>query len=206
MFLTSHGLSCVKIQSDSAVILIDPYAGKDGLRAGQQADIVLMGNGDEKVVADLVKGEPMVVIGPGEYETKGVFVYGIPEVDDGGVSVGRTFFVVKAEGVSIGCLGAMRQTKLTDAQLAIIEGVDVLLVPVGGGDALNAKQAADVVQQIEPRLVVPMYTQDAAHKNLATAEPFLKAEGAKQIERGDKLKVSAKHLPQEETHYFVFSA
>lgn len=198
MNITSHGKLCVKLQTDNASVLVDPFGGKDGMRAGQQADIVLVSSGDTKEAESLVKEGAMIISTPGEYETKGVFVYGVPEVDGGGALVGRTFFVVKAEGVNVGVLGYSKQAEVASSQEEIIEGVDVLIVPIGGNQMLNVKEAVQMVNQIEPRLVVPV--------GFAKGEeaPFLKALGAKTVERGEKLKVTLKNLPQEDMHFFVF--
>jgi L-ascorbate metabolism protein UlaG (beta-lactamase superfamily) len=201
MHITWHGKTCLKISADESTVLVDPYGGKDGLRAGQQADLVLVGDGDLELAGSLTIGAPLVIGSPGEYETKGIFVYGLAEVDADQHPLGRTFFVLKAEGMSIGMLGAFRQEALVGIQEEIVEGVDVLFVPVGGGSSLGAREAAALVTQIEPRVVVPY---DYASADPSTVDAFFKAVGAKHIETVEKIKLSAKQLPQEDMQYYRF--
>jgi L-ascorbate metabolism protein UlaG (beta-lactamase superfamily) len=47
----------------------------------------------------------------------------------------------------------------SQTQIEALEIVNVLLVPVGGGNSLNAAQAAELVSMLEPNIVVPMHYQ-----------------------------------------------
>jgi L-ascorbate metabolism protein UlaG (beta-lactamase superfamily) len=65
---------------------------------------------------------------------------------------------------------------LTDQQISAIGSVDVVLVPVGGGETLDAQTATYVVDQIRPRLVViPMHfkTEALTSKDVASVDAFL---------------------------------
>lgn len=70
-----------------------------------------------------------------------------------------TVFVFEAGGLRLAHLGDLGDI-LTDEQRSDIGAVDVVLLPVGGGGALDAEQATQVMQQLRPRLmVVPMHYQ-----------------------------------------------
>jgi L-ascorbate metabolism protein UlaG (beta-lactamase superfamily) len=70
--------------------------------------------------------------------------------------------------------------------------VDVLLVPVGGGNTLEAVGAAEVARQVEPRVVVPMhYALPAVKTELAPVERFLKEMGVTEPDPQPKLTVQA---------------
>ena len=46
---------------------------------------------------------------------------------------------------------------LNKKQLEEINGVDILAVPVGGKNSLDGKEAKEVIDQIEPKIVLPMH-------------------------------------------------
>ena len=69
---------------------------------------------------------------------------------------------------------------LTQAQAEELDGVDVLLVPVGGTYTIDAAQAAEVVSMLEPKIVIPMHFQTEAltlGKTLDPVDKFLKEMG-----------------------------
>ena len=66
----------------------------------------------------------------------------------------------------------------------------MLLVPVGGGSALNSAQAAEVISLIEPGIVVPMhYKVDGCKLDLDPLDKFLAELGISGIEEQDSLSV-----------------
>ena len=63
-----------------------------------------------------------------------------------------------------------------DEDLAWLQGVDLLLVPVGGTFTVNGKEAAELVALTKPRWVVPMHAADPrVDLNLAPTSDFLAA-------------------------------
>jgi L-ascorbate metabolism protein UlaG (beta-lactamase superfamily) len=69
-------------------------------------------------------------------------------------------------------------------------------VPVGGGSTIDAVQAAQVVRQLEPKIVIPMhYKTDNMKKDLETADRFLKEMGVKEIVPQPKLTANKNSLP-----------
>jgi len=64
--------------------------------------------------------------------------------------------VVEAEGLRIAHLGDLGHP-VTAADMPVLEGVDVMLVPVGGHFTLDAAGARAVVEEFSPRVVVPMH-------------------------------------------------
>lgn len=98
--------------------------------------------------------------------------------DDGGRGRGPSaIFVLETGGLVVVHLGDLGHT-LDARQIEQIGATDVLLVPVGGKFALDARSAAEVVGQLSPRrYVVPMHFAVPAlamDLPLAGAEPFLK--------------------------------
>ncbi len=163
MEITWLGHSCFRLKAKEATVVTDPFSKAIGLTPTRvQADIVTISHdhpGHNNVAT--VGGGPKVLSGPGEYEVKNVFVTGIPAFHDTqqGKSVGKvTVYLIQAEDLIVCHLGDMGHV-LTQAQLEAIGRVDLLLVPVGGGNSLNASQAVEVVGLLEPRAVIPMHYQ-----------------------------------------------
>jgi L-ascorbate metabolism protein UlaG (beta-lactamase superfamily) len=87
------------------------------------------------------------VSGPGEFEVRGVSVFGMPAGD---VTVMR----IDVDDVRVVSTGRLRRL-LTEDEIDALGHVDVLVVPVGGGDALGAVDASKLVNAVEPSIVVP---------------------------------------------------
>lgn len=206
MYLTWHGLSCIKIVSQETVIILDPFEKTAGLTAPRfgKVDIVAYSHkGDDlKRPTD----QMFIIDGPGEYETKGVFIRGIRYQQKNKESPNQTAYHLEIEGMTIAHLGYLNE-QLSDDQLDIIEGVDILFIPVGGKDVLSAEQAVLVINQIEPRIVIPMHYSDAKMKvKYDPLSGFLKEVGKKEAESYDKFRVVKKDLPQEETRTVILKS
>ena len=107
----------------------------------------------------------------------------------------NTAFVIDIDDVMICHLGDLGHV-LTAEQVAEIDGVDVLLIPVGGISTIDAIQAAQIVRQLEPKIVIPMhYKTEAIKRELETADRFLKEMGVKEVIPQPKLIVNKNSLP-----------
>jgi L-ascorbate metabolism protein UlaG (beta-lactamase superfamily) len=79
-----------------------------------------------------------------------------------------------------------------------MSGVGVLLLPVGGQTTIDGAAAAEVVNIIEPAIVIPMhYRTEVTKGDLAPLDRFLEEMGAKDLEPQPKLTVTRSSLPQE---------
>ena len=107
----------------------------------------------------------------------------------------NTLFVVEVDGVRIVHCGDLGQAKLTDEQLKALGSVDVLLIPVGGVYTVDGPQAADIVRQVNPRIVVPIhYKTPNLIYNLQGVQGFLQALGDDRLlvrSKGNTLAVNA---------------
>ncbi len=217
MVIQWFGQACFEVRTKSGpnsevTIVFDPYDPKIGLRLPKlNADIVAVSHDhyDHNNVA-AVTGEPFVIKGPGEYEVKQTFIYGIPSWHDSTLGTERgpnTIYLLESEGLSLVHLGDFGQPELTPEQLEHIEGADILFIPVGGTYTVNAKQAGAIVSQVEPRLIIPMHYQVPGlklSKPLDSVDRFIHELGLKP-ETTDKLKISLKDLPQEEMKLVVLT-
>jgi hypothetical protein len=138
-----------------------------------------------------------VIAGPGEYELKDVFVSGI-KINSEGTSI-KTAYLIKLEEISIGYLGEITKKEITPEITGFFEGVDILLIPIGGNGMLDADGATELVNQIEPKIVIPMYYKIPGLKRKAdTLEQFLKEMGVS-VKPEEKLLIKKKDLGFEDT-------
>ncbi len=207
MIIKWYGQSCFRIDSQGGhlSVVIDPFNKSIGLNPPRgNADIVLISHDhlDHNNLKAL-SGDPFVINGPGEYEVKGARIIGISSYHDNSQGKERgmnTFYLIKIDGIKICHLGDFGQERLTDRQLeSIASNVDILMIPVGGKVTLDSKQAAKVVEQLEPKTIIPMHYKIPGLKlgvELDEAADFLKRIGANGKEPVDKLMVKPKDLSE----------
>ncbi|MEK9208530.1 MAG: MBL fold metallo-hydrolase, partial [Patescibacteria group bacterium] len=162
MNISWYGYRCIRIEAKEGAVLADPFDPKEiGMRGPTiKDDLVLVSDfAPGKAILERINDEAFVVIGPGEYDRKGIAVRGIQSWADSqqGRELGlSTIYCIVAEDLSVCHLGATGQDKLTDEQLEAIGDPDVLIIPVGGQSALDAKSAAEIATQIEPKIIIPV--------------------------------------------------
>jgi L-ascorbate metabolism protein UlaG (beta-lactamase superfamily) len=101
------------------------------------------------------------------------------DADDGVERGANAMFLIEVDGVRIVHCGDLGQRELSAEQLSQLGKVDLLLVPVGGTYTVDGPQAAAIVRQVKPRIVVPIHYKTPALKfDLAPVEPFLDALGS----------------------------
>jgi len=209
MVITWYGQSCFKIQSGETVVFTDPFDKSIGLTPprGLAHIITVSHRHFDHANIESLSGEPLVIDGPGEYETKGVSVKGVFSFHDNKEGKERgenTIFIIEVEGIKICHLGDLGQKKLTDEQLEQIDEADILMIPVGGDATIDGEEAAEIINQIEPRIVIPMhYKIPGLELKFAGVDDFLKEMGVAKKETVDKLTLKKKDLPQEDMEVMV---
>lgn len=202
MELVWFGLSAFRLRGREATVVTEPYDRSIGLvPPGVAADVVTFCRQPlASVAAAGVSGRPKVVCGPGEYEIKGVFIQGIRtrRSDRGPDGAHYTIvYLLDVDGVVLCHLGDLDRVPSAD-EVEALGKVDVLLVPVGGGDALNAVQATEVISLIEPRLVVPMrYRLEGVRLPLDALDKFRREMGLDQLRTEAKLSLTPSSLSGE---------
>lgn len=207
MEITWYGHSCFRVTERSLpTIVADPY---DHASVGYSAlklkgDIVTVSHdapGHNFVKG--VKGSEWELRGPGEYEIGGIFITGVAIKESKQAS--NMVYIYDYEGVTIGHLGDMQKAP-TQTQVEAFGTVDVLLIPVGGGNALNAAKAAEVIAMIEPGIVIPMHYKTPKSKlKLLALRQFLQEMGLSSAKAETSLKVTQSSIP-EETKVVVLEA
>jgi len=204
MTITWLGHSCFKIEDKEVRVITDPFDASVGLKVPRlETDIVTISHDhQDHNNLEAIKGNSFIIRGPGEYEVKNVFVYGIPSYHDKSEGKERgtnTIYLIEMEDIKIAHLGDLGQSSLTNEQLESLDGVDILMIPIGGIYTINAKEAVDIINQIEPRIVIPMHYKVPGLKiNLDGLDKFCKEIGICKKEAIDKLRITKKDLPVEE--------
>jgi len=216
MVITWYGQACFKIQSGERTMIIDPYAKSIGLNPPQvSADLVFVTHehADHSNI-HAVKGDYFLINGPGEYEIKGIKARGISSFHDNERGAKRglnTLYLIEAEGIKILHMGDIGQERLEDRQLEELGSVDILMIPVGGFFTVDAKQAVNLINQIEPKVVIPMHYKipKLTITQLAGVNEFLEEFGEDEVVAQDKLTIRKTDLAggeEEQTKVVLFKA
>jgi L-ascorbate metabolism protein UlaG (beta-lactamase superfamily) len=194
MVISYHGGQCFKVSFGATTIAFDPSGKKsqfDSVKFG--ADVVFVSlwhpnfNGVEQMA--LGAKQPFVVDGPGEYEIGSVTArgFGVPTTYQG-TPYFNTLYQVRLEEMNLLFLGALNTPELDSKILGELADIDILFVPIGGGDVLEVPQASKLAVKLEAKCIIPM------HYDAATLKTFLKEEGIAQANPVDKLTIKKKDL------------
>lgn len=204
MIITYLGLEFFKVQFGDMTLAFNPISKDSKVKTSRfGADIALITtnhpdlNGADQ--ASLGNKMPFVISGPGEYETKGIFIKGfVSSSKYGGEDHINTIYMVSLEGMNICFLGALSSADLKNDTKEALDEIDVLFVPIGGAGVLAASEAYRLAVSLEPKIIIPMHYDDASLKT------FLKEAGEK-VEPVDKLTLKKKDLEGKEGDVVVLN-
>lgn len=206
MVITYHGGQCFKVSFGDTTLAFDPISKKSKLSPVKfGANIAFVStyhpdfNGTEQVAFG--SKEPFVVDGPGEYEIEDVTArgWGVEGTYDGEKHF-NTIFQVQLEGMNLVFLGALGTAELDPKILGELGDIDILFLPIGGGDVLDVPAASKLAVKLEARLVLPM------HYDKKQLDSFLKEEGEKNVKPVDKLTIKKKDVAAMEGEVVVLKA
>lgn len=194
-----YGLSCFRLnERKHASVVTDPYNGDLGLpNLKIKGDVVTISHdAPGHNYATAVSGVQHSLDGPGEYEIGNVFITGIV-TKSAARSSNNVIFLFDFGGLKVAHLGDLDKVP-TQTEIEALEEVNVLLLPVGGGNSLNAAQASELVSMLEPNIVVPMhYKLPGLNFELDELDRFLKEMGVTEPTEEDSLKIALSNLPEE---------
>ena len=219
MDISYLGHASFRIKSKTGVVVTDPYDASIGLSVvNTSADIVTVSHGHsdhnniKSVAGTARRDNPFVITEPGEYEIEGVSVFGYKTYHDskGGAERGENIvFVIQAEGVRIVHLGDLGH-RLEERLVEKLDGVDILMIPIGGVYTIDAKVALETIETIGPSVVMPMHYKTPAHDNkmfgeLTGLDEFVTLYGADVREITDgKYSVNRVSISEDTTEVVVF--
>lgn len=213
MVITSYGISCFKITSGQLVLAFDPPSKKSKAKSPYfQTDIVLISHDHDNhngrdVLHPPKDGELFAIEGPGEYEYKGVNIEGISSYHDSenGKKEGQnTVYRIEMEEITLLHLGDFGEEELRPETKEKIGGVDIMFVPIGGDTVMDPQTAAEIANQVEPKIIIPMhYDHLPEAKKKAALKEFLDEVGAHNVGHDEKLTIKKKDLLEEKTRVVV---
>lgn len=187
-----HGKTCFTLKGSSAIAVTDPYVESGMARPKLKSDLVTLSvNPPTDKALEKIEGEPRIFDWPGEYEAKGVLLTGIDTGEQNTI-----LFQIEIDGFRLAHLGHLRD-KLSEEMIEKLGDVDVLLIPVGGGEAIDHKLAHEVIEQVDPRMVIPMNYEDSS--------AFLKEVGTYSEPRESLVLKNRGELPEENMQFVVLN-
>lgn len=154
-----------------------------------------------------IDSSQFILGGDGEVERNDIFILGFSMIQPNNTeskSQHGNIFVLRGEDINIAYLGFLPEGKLTPEMLDKIGAIDVLLVPVGNGNSLNANQAIDAINDLEPRIVIPInYALPGFKNKLDSLEKFIKAYGKQPALTDKKMNIKKSNLPPETLLYVL---
>lgn len=209
MIITYQGLEFFKVQFGDTILAFNPISKDSKIKSSRfGADIALISLNDKDMngadVLSYAEREPFVISGPGEYETKDVFIKGFQSKSNyGGQERFNTIYHVVLEGMNLCFLGATSDKVLSHEANEGIEAVDILFVPIGGDGVLDPDEAAKLATTMEPKIIIPMHYDTPSAKTALNT--FLKEYGTEKISPIDKLTIKKKDLEGKDGEVVVLS-
>ena len=217
MYIQWYGNACFRIQGSNrdTALVTDPFDSSIGIRLQKlQADLVtISADTEEHNNLDAIKKDeqnpPFIITGPGEYEAKGMYVCGIPLAkktkEKSSKQESVTLYSFSIDDLFVGHISGLDR-ELTEDELDQLGKIDILLLPAGDFSCLSVKTAIEIINQIEPRIIIPMqYTIPGIKLDQQPIDAFLRAYGVKDCETIDKLKISKKDLPADEAKIIILN-
>lgn len=202
MKLKWMGHSNFLVTSDSGVrIVMDPFDESVGYPMPKEAaDIVVVSHEhhDHNHTSG-VGGKFTLINKPGTYMEKGIRITGVStdHDDKGGRQRGKNIiFNLIVDGLNVCHCGDLGHI-LTPEQVSEIGHVDILLIPVGGYYTIDHDQAAQVVRQLKPAVILPMhYKTPATGYPIKDAAPFVQAMGGARNIAGTEIELNRNNLKE----------
>lgn len=162
MKIEYFGHSCFRIENQKGErLVVDPYTcvGYE-LPNGLIAELVLVSHSHfDHSYTDGIQGSPVVI------DTAGRFTYGDFEITSeecwhdsrqGALRGKNLLFKIKADGMCLAHFGDLGESYSLE-RAKMLSDVDVFMIPVGGTYTIDAEQAKEYIENLLPKLAIPMH-------------------------------------------------
>jgi L-ascorbate metabolism protein UlaG (beta-lactamase superfamily) len=184
-----YGQSAFRLSSQDTTVAIDPFGDLSGLASrGMQFDypqiegltaellLVTHEHPDHNGV-EAVGGDPQILRSTaGRLQSPIGEVLAVASEHDEAAGTERgpnTIFAFDLDDVRVCHFGDFGQRELREEQASVLSDVDLLILPVGAGPTIGAQQAAEIVERLSPRWVVPMHYRTPRIGFLEPVDAFL---------------------------------
>jgi len=215
-----HGQAAFSLRAEQGSVFIDPFGDVSGLRArgiafdyppieAEEVDLLLVTHEhrDHNGV-EAIAGEPTVLRSTaGRLESPLGEVLAIASEHDDAAGTERgpnAIFAFELDGLRLAHFGDFGQRQLRPEQRQALGEVDLLFLPVGGGPTIGARQAATIVEELNPRWVVPMHYRTPRIGFLEPVDEFLGLIG--RVERLEASSFETTDLPTDDAPVAVVPA
>lgn len=208
MDITWVGHAAFRVRNSQAQLFMDPFDSSLGIKiptALATADLVTTSNlSKEHGYISAITGSPAPVVlsQPGEYEISGLNLKGIRTKkgnEESEQEDWNTIFTLEMDGVSVCHLGNPGG-RLTGKQIEELSSPQVLILPVGSKDGISSLDAVDLVNNISPKIIIPMmYAHEGNKSDLGPLSTFLQEVGLAKPEPVNRVTITKTSLPEEPT-------
>ena len=168
------------ISSNGTKIITDPYQPSATLTYGLigiPPDIVTVSHSHaDHAYAEGLQNHFELISRPGVRVVRGIEFKGVESYHDseeGALRGMNTMFVMNVDHIRICHLGDLGHM-LSYHQIEELGEIDILLIPVGGHYTIGPAEADTVIDQLNPKIVIPMhYKTEKADMPIASVEEFL---------------------------------
>ena len=194
--------------SKNKMILTDPY--NEELPYNKITDkpdyVTVSHDHFDHNAVELLEGSPEVIKKSSGFEDDNISVEGISVYHDDAEGDKRgenIIFVIDTDDFKIAHLGDLGHD-LNNKQLSKLKNVDILLIPVGGNYTIDAKRAKKIVDEIDPKIVIPMhYKTDILDFPITGVDEFLSYFEKKSVEIINGPEVEFDEIPSKQKLYLL---
>lgn len=141
------------------------------------------------------KDDFCLIDSPGEYDVKNIFIRGLEEYNCLDKKEKSFIVLIESENIKICHLGKFCLKEIPPSMLEEIGDVDVLMVPIGGKEVVEAREAQKIINQIEPRIVIPAYYPENQDPKTTGLQFLIKSFGQSEGEIESKILIRKEKLP-----------
>ena len=179
MKIKYYAHACFGLSYENGPVLVtDPYDESvtyPPCNAACDAALVSHDHFDHNHISSL-SGEFAVIREPGSYEVGNAKITAVPcfhDPEQGALRGSNLIFRIECEGLSVAHLGDLGHMPNAE-QLAAIQGLDVLMLPIGGTYTIDTPQAEEIIRTVKPKLAIAMHFRtDDYEINISTPDSFI---------------------------------
>lgn len=155
MEITFHGHSHFTLKGKSGSLETNPQNSS----VTTKSNVVTLSEVTEETTIQNTP-ETKTLYRPGEYEVVSIMVRALQaRLDDPKTGEKNLIYTITVDDVNLCHLGKLNRV-LTPAEINELGEINVLLIPVGGEGTLTSGDAAKMIAELSPKLVVPMSYAD----------------------------------------------
>src|SRR3989338_8144597 len=182
MVIQKAGGFCFKLSAGPVTVAVNPPSARSTHKIskfGSGIVLVSLPHEDWNGVETATHGEkaPFVISGPGAYDVGDVNIAGYASPASYGdviSDVGNTMYTIDMDGIRVLILGATSSSKIPADIREELDGIGIVLVPVGEG-ALDAKGAHELATSLEPNVIIPYAVGDLSARSTQAGEKGIAA-------------------------------